>query len=361
MRPAPTSSSSSVPLGDSATRVKPSSSSSVGKPCERHLEDRTHRDADRPPVERVATRGVEQHGVDAECVGVAEDHAHVLVVVDALEHGDDLGLPESRLGCGRPWPRDRSQHSPVDVEPRDLVHDRLRSDVGRGWMSVDRRRQKAEREPSVVRDEERANRERRPHEALDDERPLGDAHLFSLDRTTECGVVQRAVLHDPRVVRIVDGRRCAHLAGSVARGAEVLTPRLRGAGGGAARLRRVTAARMVRSARRRRCAARQRALPPSRRHDGRAERVVARRPSSRFAAALRPAAEPACATAGSPPAGSASPSRADSSRAGSARAAPPRDRRRVAAALRQGRRPRRSARRRDAPARTGLQRPPSLT
>ena len=48
-------------------------------------------------------------------------------------------------------------------------------------------------------------------QALDDEGPLGDAHPIALDRSTERGVVERAVVGDARVVRIVDGRRRAHV------------------------------------------------------------------------------------------------------------------------------------------------------
>ena len=47
-----------------------------------------HRHPDGAAVQRVGTPGSEDHPVHAEPGGVAEDRAEVLVVVDALQHGD---------------------------------------------------------------------------------------------------------------------------------------------------------------------------------------------------------------------------------------------------------------------------------
>ncbi len=190
-------------------------------------------------------------------------------------------LASSAVEVWRWWPVRRGEHTAVDVEARDRVHHRLRRDVDGHRRASQLIGQRAERGPPPVGHERGPKQWWVAEQTLDDERSLGDAHTIALDRSTERGVVERAVIGDARVVRIVDGRRRAHVPGSVAHSAEVLTTRLRGAGSGVARLRRVAQPCLVRAAGRRGRVARQRAVPSSRRH-----RCACRRAGGSTTAAL---------------------------------------------------------------------------
>ena len=137
--------------------------------------------------------------MDAECGGVAEDRSHVLVVVDAFEHCDDLHSGEQRGEVWRRWPVRRSEHATVDVEARDRVHHRLRCDVdGHRQRAGQLIGQRAERGPPPVGHEGGPKQWWVAEQTLDDERSLGDAQTIALDRSTERGVVERAVFGDAR-------------------------------------------------------------------------------------------------------------------------------------------------------------------
>ena len=75
--------------GDVRHRVVP-----VLEPGVRHREHRPHRHLDGAAVERVGAAGGEQHGVDPERRGAAEDGADVGVVDDVLQHHDRAGPGE---------------------------------------------------------------------------------------------------------------------------------------------------------------------------------------------------------------------------------------------------------------------------
>ena len=52
---------------------------------ERDVQDVTHRDADRSPVEGVGARRIPQHARNSERCGIAEEGTDVLVVIESLE------------------------------------------------------------------------------------------------------------------------------------------------------------------------------------------------------------------------------------------------------------------------------------
>ena len=146
--------------------------------------------------------------------------------------------------------------------------------------------QGAERGPPPVADQERPKQWSVSEQALR-RGPLGDAHPSpSIDRRSAASL-------SARVVGDAAGRpdrrwsSAYSPAGSVAHGAEMLTTRLRGAGGGVDRLRRVSQPCLVRAIGRRRCVARRRALSSSRRVGASAEGLVARRSPGCVTAAVQ--------------------------------------------------------------------------
>ena len=69
-----------------------------------HLEHRTHGNARRAAKQRVMAGRREQHRIDAEGGGAAEDGPDVGVVRDVLQHGDAVGASKQggQVGLGRP-------------------------------------------------------------------------------------------------------------------------------------------------------------------------------------------------------------------------------------------------------------------
>ena len=88
-------------------------------------EHRAHGHLHRPAVERVGAPRREQHRVDAERGGAAEDGADVGVVDDVLADHDGAGALEHLVERGQRRARERGQRAAVDVEAGDLLGEGL--------------------------------------------------------------------------------------------------------------------------------------------------------------------------------------------------------------------------------------------
>ena len=159
-RRAPAGSGSASAAGVRATRVKPARTpvrwpparAPAGSRARQHV---AHRDPHRPPVEGIAAAGREQHGVEAEAAGAAEDHAEVLVVVDVLEDGDPPGAGQHvrRVRHGH---RSAAARTPGDREARHRPQRRL---VGQEHRRLEPGQPVAERlEPDPVDEDDRTRR-----------------------------------------------------------------------------------------------------------------------------------------------------------------------------------------------------------
>jgi len=90
-----------------------------------------HGDAHAAPVQRVGAAGPDEHRVDAQRRGVAEEGAEVLVIVDALEdqHPARGGEQVGRVDAGGPV--GAGEDAAVEMEPDDARHRVGVGDVGR--------------------------------------------------------------------------------------------------------------------------------------------------------------------------------------------------------------------------------------
>ena len=150
--PATTESRVSDPAGSRATTVNPARASPASAPGQGSAGPTGPAAHGRPTPAPIGgradrTTGVQQYGPGAKGGGVAEDGAHVLVVVDALDH-HDRPRRQHRLRIGAGLALGQRQHTTVDGEPGDAVKDGPAGHIapdapahrGRSTASVERRR-----------------------------------------------------------------------------------------------------------------------------------------------------------------------------------------------------------------------------
>ncbi len=107
----------------------PESSRPVVDGRERHPQDVAHRHADAAPVERVRAARAEQHAVDPQRGGVAEQRTEVLVIPDPFQHGQHP-CPGGEVGHRRAGGTvGDGEHPPVQVEAHHPRHG-----LGRGHV-----------------------------------------------------------------------------------------------------------------------------------------------------------------------------------------------------------------------------------
>ena len=93
-----------------SAQTAPAISTEASRRAEGNDQTAADRHPDRLAIERIAALGVEQHGVDAEGRGIAEQAAHIVVVGDAAEHHDQragraVGEQRAASGSGARRPR----------------------------------------------------------------------------------------------------------------------------------------------------------------------------------------------------------------------------------------------------------------
>ena len=152
----------------------------VGQPGPRQAEHRAHRDLDRASVERVGAPRRQQHRVEPERRPAAEDRADVGVVDEVLEDQDRPGAVEHVGDRRQRSSYQRSQRTPVDVEPGDLLGQRLGDARSRAprWWRARRPARRASAAPSGTsapgsRPRPRGGRPSRPRRGTARARPRG--------------------------------------------------------------------------------------------------------------------------------------------------------------------------------------------
>ena len=81
-------------------------------------EDRAHRNAHSPAVERIAAGGRNQNGVYPQCGCRTEDSTHVRMVHDALQHRDTACLRKQIGWIGQLGTPHGAEHAPCEGEAR---------------------------------------------------------------------------------------------------------------------------------------------------------------------------------------------------------------------------------------------------
>jgi hypothetical protein len=169
------------------------------QPRPRHLEDRSHADADAAPVQRVGAAGGDEDGVGAEGRRRAEDRAQIGVVDDVLDHDDQPGAVqhgvEGRLGAAvestqRPAVQSEAGRGAQQIRIA-LVDGRV--DAGGGEQAFELR-------PPLRQDEERPRRVPALERPLDDaERLRHEQAVRGLQAGAQPGVRQVQVVGQPRI------------------------------------------------------------------------------------------------------------------------------------------------------------------
>jgi hypothetical protein len=171
-------------------------------PRPREEQDLAHRDPHGTPVERVGAARVQQECVDPERGRAAGDRAEVLVVSQALQHGDRARPAEDCVEGGeRPPLRDRDGAS-MDIEAGHAGEDGALSDVDGGVQVFEHRcelvrppRQEQEGSDPVVGLRQPTDHRR----TLDHEQPV-----LRLERPPRVHVPEMAIVIEALVGRIVD-------------------------------------------------------------------------------------------------------------------------------------------------------------
>jgi hypothetical protein len=173
----------------------------AGHPGVRDGEHRTHRDLDRPPVQRVGAPRRQHDRVDAERGRAAEDRAHVAVVNQVFEHDDPARAGDDRGDTGQRLAGQRRQRAPVHPVPGEAFRDLVGNHVDGGGGHVQGR---DVGQPALA-EEHRAHGVAGRDGAGDDLRALRDEQaVLGLQVRPQARVRQPGVVGQPDVGGVVD-------------------------------------------------------------------------------------------------------------------------------------------------------------
>ncbi len=144
---------------------------------------------------------VEYQRLDPESSGGAGDRSEVLRIVEALQDSDAPESGDDLVECRLHSTIGGGDRPAVQVEPDDVVQQRLVDDV---YRCVDRVEQIGHSLVLLLRHQHRANRVPRGDQPLDGDRTLGDEELVTLDPPTGGSTLELAVVMEACVAGFVD-------------------------------------------------------------------------------------------------------------------------------------------------------------